>query len=125
VRLYHDVLDGQEATIVNPSECRTAYGQDSITNNMLCARSTPSNGACQLQDGSPLAVSNQRGGYVQAGIVSRTNPSTGLINRNADGDRVNSVPACLRRPSIRAWPTMSIGWRRRLEWISARTSGRA
>ncbi|WP_186342800.1 trypsin-like serine protease [Allochromatium palmeri] len=84
------VLDGQEATIVNPSECRTAYGQDSITNNMLCASSTPSNGACQLQDGSPLAVSNQRGGYVQAGIVSRSNPNTGLINRNADGDRVNS-----------------------------------
>jgi lysyl endopeptidase len=90
------VLDGQEATIVNPSECRSAYGGDSLTNNMLCARSTPSNGACQLQDGSPLAVSNQRGGYVQAGIVSRTNPRTSLINRNADGDRVNdcaSVPA--------------------------------
>ena len=84
------VLEGQDATIVSPNECRTAYGLDSITNNMLCASSTPSNGACQLQDGSPLAVSNQRGGYVQAGIVSRTNPRTNLINKNADGDRVNS-----------------------------------
>lgn len=91
------VLESQDATIVSPNDCRRYEGDDKnirITSNMICARSTPANGACQLEDGSPLVVSNKRGGYVQAGIVSwsRPNRST-LINRMTDPndytDRIN------------------------------------
>ncbi|WP_162008643.1 trypsin-like serine protease [Thermochromatium tepidum] len=91
------VLKGQEARIVSPNDCRQYEGDDRnirITSNMICARSTPANGACQLEDGSPLVVSNKRGGYVQAGIVSWSRPNQGtLINRMTDPndytDRIN------------------------------------
>lgn len=96
------VLDGQEARIESPDLCR-GYENDSnirITGNMICAGSTPANGACQLGDGSPLVVRNKRGGYAQAGIVSWSNPERGtLINRMTDpDDYTDSVNNCTGVP---------------------------
>lgn len=99
------VLKSQEAVIESPNDCRREYegtGRNiRITSNMICASSTPRNGACQLEDGSPLVVSNQRGGYVQAGIASWSRPNRpNLINRMADPndytDRINDCGSAPR-----------------------------
>lgn len=65
------LLSKVDATIVDPDTCRSAYGADTITDNMLCTSSAAdSTQDCQSDDGSPLVVDNGRGGYAQAGIVS-------------------------------------------------------
>ncbi len=80
------VLSKVNASLVDPAQCRTAYGDDSITGNMLCTAPGTDNGTlCQADEGSPLVVSNGRGGYVQAGIVSRgddncDNPSSPAVH---------------------------------------------
>ncbi len=59
--------------LIYPAACRSgtyAYG-DRITNNMLCAGYRfGEKDACQGDSGGPLVVSNGRGSYVLAGIVS-------------------------------------------------------
>lgn len=66
------LLSKVDATLVDPAECSEANG--TITANMLCTTSTATDTEdCQADDGSPLAVDNGRGGYVQAGIVSKGN----------------------------------------------------
>ncbi len=72
-------LSKVDASIVDPDVCRDAYGDDDsnpITGNMLCSRWVNENEddeRCQDDSGSPLIVENGRGGYLQAGIVSRGN----------------------------------------------------
>lgn len=65
------VLSAVNAKITAPATCRSAYPSDTVTGNMICSEpATTSSTLCQADDGSPLAVGNGRGGYVQAGIVS-------------------------------------------------------
>lgn len=66
-----NLLSKVNTILANPSRCRTDYPASIATGNMLCTTPGADNGAqCQFDDGSPLAVSTGRGGYVQAGIVS-------------------------------------------------------
>ncbi len=80
-------LSSQQTQIVNPDQCRR-YEQNSalrLNNNMICAYQDGRDRVCALDDGSPLVVSNERGGYVQAGILSWSNLARGqLINRSTD-----------------------------------------
>ena len=60
-----------QVPIVNPCRCG-----DAMTNNMICTEpeqpdSNDQYQDCQFDDGSALLVANGRGGYAQAGIVSR------------------------------------------------------
>jgi secreted trypsin-like serine protease len=66
------LLSKVDATLVDPSNCRDAY--ENVTNDMICTESeVGETDDCQLDDGSPLVVDNGRGGFVQAGVVSRGN----------------------------------------------------
>jgi hypothetical protein len=66
------LLSKVDATLVDPSNCRDAY--ENVTNDMICTESEVGETEdCQLDDGSPLVVDNGRGGFVQAGVVSRGN----------------------------------------------------
>lgn len=96
-------LKSEETRIVNPDECRR-YEQDNtlrINSNMICARHDPTANVCALKDGSPLVVSNGRGGYVQAGILSWSNPAQGrLINRVPDpANPPDRTQACANAPA--------------------------
>jgi secreted trypsin-like serine protease len=65
------VLSKVDATLVPPTRCSRVYSASTLTRNMLCTDTAALNlDLCQYDDGSPLVVSNGRGGYVQAGIVS-------------------------------------------------------
>ncbi|QIK38596.1 serine protease [Caldichromatium japonicum] len=80
-------LTSQQAQIASPDQCRS-YEENSglrVNGNMICARQDTPQRACLLKDGSPLVVSNERGGFVQAGILSWSNLARGqLINRRTD-----------------------------------------
>lgn len=67
-------LSAVETAIVEPAECSDTGDFIVMTYNKICAIKTRTDGEhCQLDRGSPLVVSNGRGGYVQAGIVSEGN----------------------------------------------------
>ena len=77
---WGDQTDGAEAgsndlrevavPIVSNVTCQGSYGNQ-VTENMLCAGlSSGGRDSCQGDSGGPLIVSNGRGGYLQAGVVS-------------------------------------------------------
>ncbi len=68
------LLTKVDVTVEDVSVCRDAYRSDFVTNNSACTTTDASESSlCQEDDGSPMVVGNGRGGYVQAGIVSRGN----------------------------------------------------
>ncbi len=77
---WGDQTDGAEAgsndlrevavPIVSNVTCQGSYGSQ-VTENMLCAGlSSGGRDSCQGDSGGPLIVSNGRGGFLQAGVVS-------------------------------------------------------
>ena len=64
-----DIL--QEATVrtLSTEQCRAKYGQNKISDNMICA-AQPGRDSCQGDSGGPLAVLGQDNSYRQIGVVS-------------------------------------------------------
>jgi trypsin len=66
-----DVLLKVEKPLVSKARCAEAYGADEITDQMICAGlDEGGKDSCQGDSGGPLVVSEGRGSWTLAGVVS-------------------------------------------------------
>ena len=64
-----NILQDVFVTTITNSQCRSSWGNNYITENMICAEAAGW-GPCHGDSGGPLAVLGQDGSYSQIGIVS-------------------------------------------------------